>query len=104
MEIFMSNEIEQNFKDLQSKNQKISEGAIKINTQIETAQVNYKKLQELAMSKFDKSDIEELKTTLAEWKEENKKRYEVAREKVIKLEINYNETVRLIKEIQEGQK
>lgn len=100
----MSNEIEQNFKDLQSKNQKISEGAIKINTQIETAQVNYKKLQELAMSKFDKSDIEELKTTLAEWKEENKKRYEVAREKVIKLEINYNETVRLIKEIQEGQK
>lgn len=99
----MSNEIEQSFKDLQNKNQKIAEGAIKINTQIETAQVNYKKLQELAIAKFETAGIEELKVTLAKWKEENKKRYEVASEKVKKLESNYNETVRLIKEIQEGQ-
>ncbi len=99
----MSNEIEQNFKELQNKNQKIAEGAIKINTQIESAQVNYKKLQEIATSKFETSDIEKLKETLAKWKEENKKRYEVASEKVKKLESNYNETVRLIKEIQEGQ-
>lgn len=99
----MSNEIEQNFKELQNKNQKIAEGAIKINTQIESAQVNYKKLQEGATAKFETSDIEKLKETLAKWKEENKKRFEVASEKVKKLESNYNETVRLIKEIQEGQ-
>jgi gas vesicle protein len=98
----MSNEIEQIFKDLQNKSQKIIESAIKINTQIETAQVNYKKLQEIALAKFNSSNLEELKTKLATWKEENKKRFEQAKEKVNKLESNYNETVRLIKEIQEG--
>lgn len=103
MENFMSNEIEQNFKDLQNKNQKIKEGAIKINTQIETAQVNYKKLQETALAKFESSNIEELKAKVATWKEENKRRFEEAKDKVTKLESNYNETVRLIKEIQEGQ-
>ena len=103
MEKFMSNEIEQGFKDLQNKSQKIVEGAIKINTQIETAQVNYKKLQEIALAKFESSNLDELKAKVASWKEKNKQRYEQAKEQVSKLESNYNETVRLIKEIQEGQ-
>lgn len=103
MEKFMSNEIEQNFKDLQSKSQKIVEGAIKVNTQIETAQVNYKKLQEVALSKFESSNLEELKEKVTQWKAENKRRYDVAKEQVAKLEMNYNETVRLIKDINEGQ-
>lgn len=98
----MSNEIEQGFKDLQHKNQKIAEGAIKVNTQIETAQINYKKLQEIALSKFQHSGIEELKTILATYKAENQKRFEIASQKVHKLENNYNETLRLIKETQEG--
>lgn len=99
----MSNEIEQNFKDLQSKSQKIVEGAIKVNTQIETAQVNYKKLQELALNKYESSNIEELKDKVTKWKAENKRRYDVAKDQVNKLEMNYNETVRLIKDINEGQ-
>lgn len=103
MEKFMSNKIEQDFKELQNKNQKIVEGAIKINTQIETAQINYKKLQETALAKFGSSDLEELKNKVAIWKEENNKRFEEAKDKVNKLESNYNETARLIKEIQEGQ-
>lgn len=103
MEKFMSNEIEQSFKDLQNKSQKIIEGAIKVNTQIETAQVNYKKLQEVALSKFESSNLEELKEKVTQWKAENKRRYDVAKDQVAKLEMNYNETVRLIKDINEGQ-
>lgn len=99
----MSNEIEQNFKDLQSKSQKIVEGAIKVNTQIETAQVNYKKLQEVALSKYESANLEELKDKVTKWKAENKRRYDSAKEQVAKLEMNYNETVRLIKDINEGQ-
>lgn len=99
----MSNEIEQSFKDLQNKSQKIIEGAIKVNTQIETAQVNYKKLQEVALSKFESSNLEELKEKVTQWKAENKRRYDVAKDQVAKLEMNYNETVRLIKDINEGQ-
>lgn len=99
----MSNEVEQNLKELQSKNQKVVEGAIKINAQIESAQVNYKKTQELAISKFETANTEELRAKVAAWKAENKKRYDTAVEKHKRLENNYNETVRLVKEIQEGQ-
>lgn len=105
----MSNEIneqdinEQDIKELQSKNQKVVEGAIKINTQIESAQVNHKKTQELAISKFQTANTEELKAKVEAWKAENKKNYNIAKEKHNKLINNYNETLRLIKEIQEGQ-
>lgn len=99
----MSNQLEKDFKELQNKNQKIAEGAIKINTQIETAQLNYQKLQELAVAKFGTSDIDSIKELMEKWKKSNQDSYDLAYEKVKKLESNYNETVRLIKDIQEGQ-
>ena len=99
----MTTAIEEKFKELQTKSQKIAEGAIKVNAQIETAQTNYQKIQEIAKAKFETTDLEELKALKENWNSENLKRYNDAENKVNRAEANLNETNRLIKEIQAGQ-
>jgi hypothetical protein len=102
MEINMSKENELKFKELQTKSQKVSESAIKINAQIENAQQNHKKLQETAQLKFQTSNLDELKQLLANWKKENIERLTKFEADVNKVEADVNEKIRLIKEISQG--
>lgn len=67
----MSAEQNNRFKDLQMKNQKVTEGAMKINAQIEHAQETRKKLKEAAKKKFDEEDLDKIKEKAALWKQEN---------------------------------
>jgi hypothetical protein len=58
-------------KEIQSKNQKISDGALRFNLQLENFQENYKKIIEQADQKFDTHNIEELEAKYNLYLEEN---------------------------------
>lgn len=64
------------FKELQAKSKSVSEHAIRLNTQIENAQENYRKLVDAADKKFNTHNTEELKAMLQSWAEDNAKRLE----------------------------
>lgn len=96
-------DINQQFKELQSKSQKITEGVIKVNTQIESSEENLKKIQEQAIAKFGTSDLDELKKLLASWESENINQLNEFEKNVLDLEQTYNDTVSLIKKVQNGE-
>lgn len=71
MGYFMSVEQENRFKELQARNKKVTEGAMKINTQIEHARETRAKLKEAAQKKFNESDLDKIKEMAALWDKEN---------------------------------
>jgi molecular chaperone GrpE (heat shock protein) len=88
-------------KELQSKNQKISEGAIRVNAQIENSQENYSKVVEIA-TKFNTHDIEALKQLSIKWAEDNARRIEAAQLISDQKTAEVEEKTRMIKQIQQG--
>jgi DNA polymerase III delta prime subunit len=98
----MSTEQEKRFQDLQIKNQKVAESAIKINTQIEHAQETRAKLQEAAQKKFGESDLEKLKEMAALWKKENEDRLNAFEQDINNLTIEVQSKSELIKQIQQN--
>lgn len=98
----MSQEQQQKFQELQAKSQKITEGAIKLNTQIETAQERFKELQDAALKKFGTSDLEELKTMAIQWREQNEQRLKEYATQIDNLEFKVNQTNQLIRQIQQS--
>jgi hypothetical protein len=89
-------------KELQSKNQKISEGAIRVNAQIENSQENYSKVVEIATKKFNTHDIEALKQLSIKWAEDNARRIEAAQLISDQKTAEVEEKTRMIKQIQQG--
>jgi hypothetical protein len=67
----MSAEQENRFKEIQAKNQKATEGALKVNAQIEHARETITKLQDAAEKKFGERDLDKIKEKLQFWKQEN---------------------------------
>lgn len=98
----MSTEQEIRFHELKSKNQKISEQAIKINTQIESAQENRAKLKEAAQKKFGESDLAKLKEKAAQWQSENEAKLNAYEEAIKNLELEVQSKNSLIKQIQQN--
>lgn len=88
--------------ELKQKHKQISDSAIKLNTQIENAQDNYKKLQALALSKFGTSDVEELKNLLVKWTEQNAESLNNFEKEINQLEFEVNSKNNLIKQIQQS--
>lgn len=70
------------FKELQAQSKAVSEQAIRLNTQIENAQENYKKLIEASDKKFGTHNIEELKELLKNWSEDNANRLQAWKERI----------------------
>lgn len=99
----MSTEQEKKFQELQQKNQKVSENAIKINAQIEHAQETRAKLKEAAQRKFGESDLEKLKIMSEKWKDENKKALNEFEEQINNKILEVQNKTNLIKQIQQGE-
>jgi esterase/lipase len=93
---------QEKFQELQEKSKKITEGAIQINTKIESARESYEKLAQVAQEKYGTSDIEELKDMLEKWQEENDSQVTKYQEAVESLEREVNEKSSLIKQIQQS--
>lgn len=92
--------LKKKFEEVQNKAQKINEGAIKLNTQIESGHETLKKAQELAFKKFGTSDLEELKAKAQEWENENLSKFTTLEAKTNEKEKEVNEKNNIIKEIQ----
>lgn len=99
----MSTEQEKKFQELQIANQKISEQAIKINTQIEQAQQTRDKLKEAAQQKFGESDLEKLKEMAHKWHSENESALSKFEEQIKQREIEVQNKNDLIRQIQQGE-
>lgn len=98
----MSTSQEAKFKEIQAKNQKIAENAVRINTQIENAQETYEKLKTAAIKKFSESDIEKLKSMRTSWLEENDRKLKEWEEKTNQKEAEVAAKGQLIKQIQQN--
>jgi predicted nuclease with TOPRIM domain len=98
----MSQEQQDKFQELQTKSQKITEGAIKLNAQIESAHERFKELQQAALSKFGTSDLEELKAMAIQWREQNEQRLKEYANQIENLEFQVNQTNQLIRQIQQS--
>lgn len=96
----MSQDIKKKFEDLQVRAQKVNESAIKLNTQIENAQENLKKVKEAAQKKYGTSDLNELREMAIKWENENEEKVLKFEEQVINLEKEVTEKTNLIKQIQ----
>ena len=96
----MSQDIKKKFEDLQIRAQKVNEGAIKLNTQIENAQDNLQKVKEAAQKKYGTSDLEKLKEMAVQWERENEEKVIKFEEQVTSLEKEVTEKTNLIKQIQ----
>lgn len=92
--------LKKKFEDLQNKAQKINEGVIKLNTQVESGHEALKKAQELAIKKFGTSNLEELKEMAQKWKDENISKITTLESKTNEKEKEINEKNNIIKEIQ----
>ncbi len=93
---------QEEFREIQEKSKKIIEGAIQINTKIESARESHQKLAALAIEKFKTSDIAELAEMLEAWDKENSEAVQKYAEKVNNLEKEVNEKSALIKQIQQS--
>jgi uncharacterized protein Yka (UPF0111/DUF47 family) len=93
---------QEEFREIQEKSKKISEGAIQINTKIEAARESHQKLAALAKEKFGTSDIEELAAMLEAWDKENTEAVQKYADQVNSLEKEVNEKSSLIKQIQQS--
>lgn len=98
----MSIEQEKRLQDLQNKNQKVSENAMKINTQIEHAQETLEKLKEMALKKFGKTDLNELKALAELWNKENEEKLQEYESNINKLADEVQQKYTLIKQIQQN--
>ena len=98
----MSAEQNNRFKDLQMKNQKVIEGAMKINAQIEHAQETRKKLKEAAKKKFDEDDLDKIKAKAALWKQENDNINNELESNVNKIELEVQLKGAIIKQAQQN--
>ncbi len=92
---------QEKFQELQKKSQSIIQNAVQINTKIETARENYEKLAVLAKEKYGTDDLEELKTLLTSWEEDNMKKITAYEEEIAKLEKEVQEKNTKIKELQQ---
>lgn len=90
------------FKELQSKSQKVSEGAFRVNAQIENSQENYRKLVEVADKKFETHNVDELMEMLQKWQMENATRLANYADALNKKVAEVEEKTRLIKQIQQS--
>lgn len=93
---------QEEFREIQEKSKKIIEGAIQINTKIESARESHQKLAAVAKEKFGTSDVEELSTMLEAWDKENIDAKQKYAEQVASLEKEVNEKSALIKQIQQA--
>ncbi len=90
------------FRLLQEKSKKIIEGAIQINTKIESAKENHQKLAAMAEEKYGSSDIVELKKMLEDWQEDNNAQVEQYQKSVEDLEKEVNEKSEKINSIKQA--
>ena len=93
---------QEKFRELQEKSKKIIEGAIQINTKIESARETHQKLAQVAQEKYGTSDVEELNDKLQSWQEENDTQVAKYQEAVDSLEKEVTEKSALIKQIQQS--
>lgn len=93
---------QEKYQEIQEKSKKIIEGAIQINTKIESARESYAKLAKIAEDKYGTSDIEDLRKILNDWQEENTIQLEKYKNSVENLEKEVNEKSDLIKQIQQS--
>jgi hypothetical protein len=94
----MSNDHDlQQFKDLQEKNQKITEQAFKINAQIEHAQNETKKILEMLQEKYQISSIEELKELIEQRKSSNTAKLHAFEKAVLEKEKEVIEKTNVVK-------
>lgn len=94
------NQQQEKFSELQIRCQKANEAAIQINTKIEAAKEQYAKLSKLAVDKYGTDNIEELKSLLIKWREENEAKILSFESAVSSLESEVSEKNAAIKEIQ----
>lgn len=92
---------QEKFQELQKKSQTIIQSAVQINTKIETAKENYEKLAIIAKEKYGTDNIEELKSLLNSWEEDNMKKLKTYGEDLTKLEKEVQEKNNKIKELQQ---
>lgn len=93
---------QEEFREIQEKSKKIIEGAIQINTKIESARESHQKLASLAKEKFKTSDIAELTEMLEAWTKENDEAKDKYAKQVADIEKEVNEKSSLIKQIQQA--
>lgn len=79
------------FQELQKKSQSIIQGAVQINTKIETARENYEKLAAIVQEKYGTADIDELENILEDWEKENEEKLEKYENEISSLEQELNE-------------
>lgn len=92
---------QQKFQELQQKTQKVIESAIKLNAQIEGAQENYQRLEEIGLKKYQTTDLEELKATATRWYQQNEERLLKAQERVQSVAQETEDKGRIIKQVQQ---
>lgn len=92
---------QEKFQELQKKSQSIVQGAVQINTKIETARENYEKLALLAKEKYGTDDLDKLKDMLSSWEKENEVQISTYEQEIQKLEKEVMEKNMKIKEIQQ---
>lgn len=97
----MSNQ-EQKLQELQTKNQRAAENAIRLNTQIEHAQEQLSKLRELALQKFGENDLEKLKEKAASWEKTNEEKLNEYEKKIMDLGTEITNKHNAIKQIQQS--
>lgn len=90
------------FKELQLQSKTVSDNALRLNYQIETAQENNKKLIEAADKKFNTHDIDELLKMKESWIADNTNRLAQWKHKILTKAEEVAEKQRLIKHIQQS--
>lgn len=93
---------QERLEEIQEKSQKAIQLAIQINTKIEAANDNKKKLNDILMSKYNTTDVKEIEAILSQWEEENEKELKKAEDALQNLEKESQEKMEMIKKIQQG--
>jgi hypothetical protein len=93
---------QEEFREIQEKSKKIIEGAIQINTKIESARESHQKLAALAKEKFGTSDLDEIEAMIEAWEKEDEEAKQKYKEEALSLEKEVNEKAALIKQIQQA--
>lgn len=93
---------QERLEEIQEKSQKLIQAAIQINTKIEAANENKKKLNDILMAKYNTNDISEIESILAQWEEENERELQKAEAALATLDKESQEKMELIKKIQQG--
>lgn len=93
---------QEKFQELQKKSQQIVQGAIQINTKIESAKQAHEELAKNVKEKYGTSDIVQLKQLLAKWQEENAQQVQKYEERVEALDKEVAEKNRLIDQIKKS--